>query len=157
RGGGRAEGHRRGLPGGGDALEQVDAGVEVRVERVADLRLDRRGQGDDVGAAELLDREADAVGARGRRVGVGAQRVGRDGDVAAIGAEVDQPGRADDPQDLVGGDGGRVHVAVERHVEGADGAVEDQVVGRDRGAGDVGRGDVRAGDDQRQGVLVEWP
>ena len=61
-----------------------------------------------------------------------------------------------DPRDVVRREGARLHVAVERHVEEADGAVEHEVVAR---AGDLARdvrlGHVRPGDDQGQRVLVE--
>jgi len=113
--------------------DQVSGHGFDRVDEVAVLRLDARGLGDRVGAAELLGRAASAEGPWEARVGVGPQRVRRDRVRA-----VDDPGRALDPQDLCAVEGRRVHVAVERHVERRDGAVEHEVVGRGRRARDVG-------------------
>ena len=68
----------------------------------------------------------------------------------------DRAGRAHDLEHLAGGERADLHGPVERHVERAGRAVDDQVVGcRCRSGTEAASSDLRAGDDQRQRVLVE--
>ena len=89
----RGEGQLDGRVGQAAAAEGVQAGVLVRVDGiVADGRPDVRREDELVGAAELLEREADA-----ERAGI----AGRHG----IRGRIDHARRAHDPQDVILGEG----------------------------------------------------
>ena len=97
-GGGPADNRWRGV-GEGDVVEaagliseHVDAGVQVAVEHVAGRALDLRRKLQCVGAGERLRREIDAIGARMQWIGIGAQRIGRDGERAGRGRGDYRPG-----------------------------------------------------------------
>ena len=94
------------------------ARVLVGVELVAEGVQDVRAKLDRVGAAELLEREADGEGGRDP-----AHRVDRRDRPRSA----DGTGRSHDLQYLCGGEGAHLHGPVERHVERARRAVGDQV------------------------------
>src|SRR5262249_30296414 len=60
--------------------------------------------------------------------------------------------RCDEAQNVGGRERGRIHVAVENHVDAARRAVQRQIVGRGRDSGRGACDHMRAGDDERQGL-----